>query len=147
MYTPKNNEFRSWKFKGWRWTTQKMYQVRCWECRQTRLWKSLLKKPQVWKASGMRMSAAWQVGPYPPCLNDSPDSQIWVCLDQVLNRGACSSLEIPNYQTTKKNRIAADSTGICWRWQVGLSFNKNWWNRITVLLLINGEVLGKHRGW
>ena len=52
-----------------------------------------------------------------------------------------------NYQETKKNRIAADSTGICWRLQVGLSFNKNWWNRITVLLLINGEVLGKIRGW
>ena len=50
---------------------------------------------------------------HPPCLNDSPDSQIWVCLDQVLNGGVFSSLEIPNYQETKKNRIAADSTGIC----------------------------------
>lgn len=36
--------------------------TRSWECRQTRLWKSLLKNPQVWKASGMRRSAAWQVG-------------------------------------------------------------------------------------
>lgn len=105
------------------------------------------KNPQVWKASGMRRSAAWQVGPHPPGLNASPDSQIWVCLDQVLNRGVCSSLEIPNYQETKKNRIAADSTGICWRWQVGLSFNKNWWNHITVLLVINGKVLEKIRGW